>query len=68
MTSDLIDGKQRPVEVNRTHSEQTVAKYLDASDAEKRLNWKPTHTLATGLKATVDWYRQFIGQLTPREI
>jgi nucleoside-diphosphate-sugar epimerase len=68
MTSEMIDGERRPVQVNQAHSERTVVKFLDTSDAERRLNWKPSYTLASGLKLTVDWYRQFIGQLTPREV
>ena len=68
LTSAAIDENPRLVLVNRVNSERTVAKFLDTSDAERQLNWKPAHTLASGLKLTVDWYRKFMAQLTPREV
>jgi nucleoside-diphosphate-sugar epimerase len=68
LTSLAIDGKKRVVEMRCGSPERTVNKFLDTSDAERHLNWKPTNALTKGLKLTADWYRQFIEQLTPREI
>jgi CDP-glucose 4,6-dehydratase len=34
--------------------------YLDASKARRRLSWKPTYDLDTGLRETVDWYRALL--------
>lgn len=35
---------------------------IDTSKAKKLLHWKPSYTLEAGLKATIDWYREYYKQ------
>ena len=38
-------------------SHEIPRQYLDCAKARRMLDWKPGHTLAEGLSATIDWYR-----------
>lgn len=48
-TDDAVHGPPRAGDVNRI--------FLDASRAEKELDWTPKISLEDGLKTTVDWFR-----------
>src|SRR5438445_6927737 len=37
--------------------------YLSAARARRELGWQPLFTLDEGLRKTIDWYREFLGQL-----
>jgi CDP-glucose 4,6-dehydratase len=39
------------------------AQWLDAEKARRRLGWSPAFTLADGLRKTVEWYREALGDL-----
>jgi CDP-glucose 4,6-dehydratase len=36
--------------------------YLSAEKARRILGWEPLFTLEEGLKATIEWYRNFLAQ------
>lgn len=42
-------------------SHETPTQYLDNSQAARCLAWQPQYTLEAGLRATVEWYRCYIG-------
>jgi CDP-glucose 4,6-dehydratase len=54
MASDLT-----PEVLNQTANE-IHRQYLDASRAREELGWRPECDLDTGLKRTIDWYRNFL--------
>ena len=47
-------GRRRPV-VAADRSDEPHAIALDATKAEKELEWKPTVDLAEGIKRTIRW-------------
>lgn len=67
MISEIFDGKQRAVRVNQANPEQKVEKYLDISATKQLLKWKPATSLQSGLRTTVEWYKQNINSITPYE-
>jgi len=38
--------------------------YLSADKAREVLGWRPLFTLDEGLRATIQWYREFLGART----
>jgi len=38
------------------------AQYLDSSKAHRVLDWTPRYSLEEGLRETLEWYREFLGQ------
>ncbi len=53
-----MGSKLEPVILNEAKNE-ILHQYLLAKKAREKLAWKPKHTLETGLKETIGWYREF---------
>jgi CDP-glucose 4,6-dehydratase len=51
----------RPVVQNIANAE-IREQYLDAGKARKLLGWSPRYGMDEGLRRTVDWYREFLGE------
>ena len=47
-----------PVVLNEVKSE-IKHQYLSATKAKKTLGWNPIYTVESGLKETIDWYKEF---------
>ena len=47
-----------PVVLNEVKSE-IKHQYLSATKAKKMLGWNPIYTVESGLKETIDWYKEF---------
>jgi CDP-glucose 4,6-dehydratase len=52
-------GSALQPDVRNETSNEIRDQYLDATKAKKVLGWTPTYTLDTGLRATVDWYKEY---------
>ena len=39
---------------------------LDSTKARRELGWSPAYTLEQGLKETIAWYRDYLGQAGTR--
>lgn len=50
-----------PVILNQARAE-IKDQYLDSSKAERLLNWAPRYSLGEGLLATIQWYKNFLGE------
>jgi len=46
-------------EIRNEASHEIRQQYLDAAKARQMLNWSPSFTLETGLRATLAWYREY---------
>ena len=53
----------RPV-VQNIASAEIREQYLDAGKARTRLGWAPRYGMEEGLRRTIDWYRDYLGQRT----
>ena len=53
MDSDLVP------DVRNEAGNEIRHQYLSAAKARRLLNWSPLFTLDTGLRRTIDWYREF---------
>jgi CDP-glucose 4,6-dehydratase len=51
-------GNLKPIILNQAHSE-IEAQHLDATKAQKVLDWKPSWGLTKGLEKTIRWYQTF---------
>ena len=49
------------LDIQATAVNEIPHQYLDASKAKRLLGWSPAYDLDSGLKRTVDWYREFLG-------
>jgi CDP-glucose 4,6-dehydratase len=56
----LMGSKLEPVIQNQA-SNEIPEQFLSASKARRELGWKPLFTLHDGLRRTVDWYTQYLG-------
>ena len=54
------DPNLKPV-VLGTASNEIQDQYLDSSRARELLGWRPAYSLEEGLRETVAWYREFLG-------
>ena len=50
-----------PVVLNKAPNE-IQAQYLDSGKARRVLGWNPRYSLEEGLRETLAWYREFLGQ------
>lgn len=55
---NLMNSDLQPVVLNQT-SNEILHQYLSAEKARRLLDWHPLFTLESGLKKTIEWYREF---------
>jgi len=55
---ELMGSDLKPIDEVDKHGE-IVDQWADSSLAKKVLEWTPSHTLAQGLRKTVDWYTAY---------
>lgn len=55
---NLMNSDLQPVVLNQT-SNEILHQYLSAEKARRLLDWRPLFTLESGLKKTIEWYREF---------
>lgn len=55
---NLMNSDLQPVILNQT-SNEILHQYLSAEKARRLLDWRPLFTLESGLKKTIEWYRDF---------
>jgi len=48
------------LDVRNVATNEIRAQYLSAAKAKTVLNWTPKHTLDSGLRETIDWYRNYL--------
>jgi CDP-glucose 4,6-dehydratase len=56
----LMDSDLEP-EVRNEAVNEIRRQYLSAEKARGLLGWRPLFTLDDGLRATIAWYREFLG-------
>jgi CDP-glucose 4,6-dehydratase len=49
-------------EIRNEASNEIRQQYLDASKARRMLDWSPSFTLETGLRATLAWYHEYFAE------
>ena len=54
-----VMGSTLEPDVRNEASNEIRDQYLDASKARAMLGWSPAFTLDAGLRATVDWYKEY---------
>jgi CDP-glucose 4,6-dehydratase len=61
LVSRILDvmGSRLEPEVRNEASNEIRNQYLDATKARKVLGWSPAFTFDAGLRATVDWYKEY---------
>ena len=47
-------------DIQNTAFGEIYSQFLDSTRAQAVLSWKPHFTLETGLRETVEWYRQYM--------
>jgi CDP-glucose 4,6-dehydratase len=52
-------GSKLEPDVRNETSNEIRDQYLDATRAKTVLGWTPAHTFDSGLRATVDWYKEY---------
>ena len=57
----------QPVILNQANNE-IPAQYLDSSRAMHVLGWQPQYTLEAGLRATLDWYRNYLAESSSSQL
>jgi len=53
-------GSRLEPDVRNEVTNEILHQYLSAEKARRVLKWKPLFTLEEGLKATIQWYREFL--------
>ena len=53
-------GSRLEPDVRNEVTNEILHQYLSAEKARRVLEWKPLFTLEEGLKATIQWYREFL--------
>lgn len=56
----LMDSNLEP-DIRGEASNEILHQYLSAERARRDLGWRPLFTLDDGLRATIGWYRDFLG-------
>ncbi|HET7113496.1 MAG TPA: GDP-mannose 4,6-dehydratase, partial [Pyrinomonadaceae bacterium] len=59
----LLNSNLEP-EVRNAAVNEIREQYLSADKAREVLGWRPLFTLDEGLRATIEWYREFLGART----
>jgi len=54
-----VMGSTLEADVRNEASNEIMKQYLDASKAKRMLGWSPAFTFDAGLRATVDWYKEY---------
>jgi len=57
----LMNSDLQPIILNQAKYE-IKHQYLSAAKARNLLSWKPKYGMEEGLKKTIEWYSQFLGQ------
>jgi CDP-glucose 4,6-dehydratase len=57
----LMESSLQP-DIRNEASNEIKHQYLSASKAHRTLGWRPLFTLAEGLRKTIAWYKEFIGE------
>ena len=55
---NIMNSDLQPIILNQV-SNEVKHQYMSAKKARERLSWKPAYDYNTGLKRTIDWYRQY---------
>ncbi len=55
---NLMNSELQPIVLNQT-SNEILHQYLSAEKARRLLDWHPLFTLESGLRKTIEWYREF---------
>ena len=63
LTLELMGSKLQPIVQNEAKSEISN-QYLDSSKALRILAWRAVYGLHDGLKRTIEWYRDHLGQMS----
>lgn len=59
---ELTGTKTKPKILGEAKNEIN-RQYLDCTKVKKMLNWEPKYTLETGLKETIEWYKEYLKTL-----
>jgi CDP-glucose 4,6-dehydratase len=59
----LMQSKLKP-EIQNEAKGEILDQYLSAAKARNTLGWSPLFTVEDGLKRTIEWYREFLGEKT----
>jgi CDP-glucose 4,6-dehydratase len=59
---DLMDCRHLEPDVRNTAAGEITDQYLSASKAQTLLGWTPDYDLDSGLRETIDWYRNFLAR------
>ncbi|MGH9673843.1 MAG: GDP-mannose 4,6-dehydratase [Bryobacteraceae bacterium] len=54
---EAMDRRDLQPVIRNEATHEIPRQYLDCTKARTRLNWRPSHTMDSGLRETVDWYR-----------
>jgi CDP-glucose 4,6-dehydratase len=63
----LPEGARKPVILDVAQGE-IESQYLDSSKAHKRLGWSAAYSLEQGLRETIAWYRELLGDPKPARV
>lgn len=63
----IYDNQTREVEAKTPTIEPPTVKFLDSAKAQELLKWRPEVFLESGLRRTIDWYRNHIDDLAHLE-
>ncbi len=58
--TELMDCGHLPPDIRNTARGEIRSQYLSSEKAFRLLKWKPSHTLESGLRETIAWYREFL--------
>jgi CDP-glucose 4,6-dehydratase len=57
-----MDCRHLEPDVRNTAAGEITDQYLSASKAQTLLGWTPDYDLDSGLRETIDWYRNFLAR------
>jgi CDP-glucose 4,6-dehydratase len=59
----IMDLKDLKPIIENVAQGEIKSQYLDSAKAQKKLNWRPEHSLEEGLKETIGWYQRFLSHI-----